>query len=232
MADIQNHYETDEFDELAKQRQTYGAHRVRRKKYGWLIAVILIAVLAPVAGVLAGEWLSHSEVAQETISQAQKGKSDRVKSDTADKEQNTAGDTGTDQKADSKAAVNSEDTEDSKTAAGAQSEKEKEKTVPSPEPKPAPEPVIALNTPLSVLNATNISGLAREKTQLLRNAGFTKVSASNYTGPGIQRSTVYYGDAALADTAKKVAASLGIAAAVENANMVRAGTIVVVLKSR
>ncbi|MDR6939809.1 LytR C-terminal domain-containing protein [Arcanobacterium hippocoleae] len=221
MVEIKNQYALDEFDELAAKRQTYGAHRGYRRKYGWVIALAAILVLAPIAGVLAGEWLSSTGAAKEAALKVQekKAEDDSASEKGAAEESQVAGSDTPDKAADPKAAAG---------ANGENHDPSAEVKPPAPEPKPE----IKFATSVSVLNASGIQGLAREKSQLLRNAGFTKLVVDNYRGRRIAQSTVYYSDAALADTAKKVAADLGIVNIAQNAQIARAGSITAILASR
>lgn len=226
MADNQNQYEADEFDQLAAQRQTYGAHRIRRRKYGWIIAFVAILVIAPVAGVLGGQLLTQSDKAQELLSQSESENSQSQEATTGDETERSD-----QKKQQDDHAVDSQ--QESQSAQVEPSEESPETQVQTTQPEQtAPEPVINQAAPVSVLNAAGIQGLAREKAQILRNAGFTQVSADNYQGNQVTRSIIYYGDAASADTANKVAADLGISAVEENSNIARAGSIVVILATR
>ena len=64
--------------------------------------------------------------------------------------------------------------------------------------------------PVLVLNGSKKPGLAATGKQKLEKAGYTKVSANNYSGGSPAVSTVFYAKASDAQTAKQVAAALGI----------------------
>lgn len=218
MADIQNHYEADEFDQLAAVRQTYGAHRAYRRKYGWALAIILILVLAPAAGVLGGQLLVKSAALQnENTATSSTQQSERNESATEDSE---------------KAKDSDESIVDEKDSAKNTEPQDKPTQSTAPSPATPATPTVKLETPVKVLNASGIKGLARDKTQILRNAGFTKLTTDNYRGRGLTSSTVFYADDSLADTAKKVAAELGIQAVEKRADIAQAGSITAVLLSR
>lgn len=227
MADSQQQYEADEFDQLAAERQTYGAHRVSRRKYGWVIALIAILIIAPVAGVFGGQLMTHSDKAQELITKSKSEKSVSQK----DAEKSESEKPVESEQADDKAAAEQEEakSDDAKSAAESADAQE---SAPETESVPESEPVINQAAPVSVLNAAGVQGLAREKAQVLRNAGFTQVVADNYRGNRVTQSAVYYGGAATADTANKVAADLGISLVQENENIARVGGIVVILATR
>ena len=75
----------------------------------------------------------------------------------------------------------------------------------------SPAPVINHGTQVAVINGTRITGYAGTKRQVLINAGYTAVTASNPQSalPGV--STVRYRDEADKATAQQVASLLGIA---------------------
>ena len=75
----------------------------------------------------------------------------------------------------------------------------------------SPAPVVNRGTRVTVINGTRITGYAGKKRQVLVNAGYTAVTASNPQGalPGV--SMVRYRDEADKATAQEVANVLGIA---------------------
>ena len=75
------------------------------------------------------------------------------------------------------------------------------------EAPPAPQPV--LSTPVEVLNAASIGGLAAEQAAELTAAGFTAVTTGN-SEPTVDASTVYYTSEDLRPTADLVAQTLGL----------------------
>ena len=74
----------------------------------------------------------------------------------------------------------------------------------------SPAPVVNRGTQVAVINGTRITGHAGSKRQVLVNAGYTAVTATNPQGalPGV--STVRYRDEADKATAQEVASLLGI----------------------
>ncbi len=75
----------------------------------------------------------------------------------------------------------------------------------------SPAPVVNRSTRVTVINGTRVTGYAGKKRQVLVNAGYTAVTASNPQGalPGV--SMVRYRDEADKATAQEVANVLGIA---------------------
>lgn len=74
----------------------------------------------------------------------------------------------------------------------------------------APATVADRGTPVVVFNATPRSGLAADAAKALTTAGWTAATPKNYTGAMLPSSTVLYGAADLADTARAAAKALGI----------------------
>ena len=84
-----------------------------------------------------------------------------------------------------------------------------------------------LTTPVAVLNAANVSGLAATETKKLQSGGFTKVTASNHTGAGVTTTTVFYATDAQKGTADAAAALLGIKTVTKSATQAANGITVV-----
>lgn len=74
----------------------------------------------------------------------------------------------------------------------------------------SPAPVVNRGTQVAVINGTRVNGYAGKKSQVLVNAGYTAVTASNPQGalPGV--SMIRYRDEADKATAQEVASLLGI----------------------
>jgi hypothetical protein len=92
-------------------------------------------------------------------------------------------------------------------------------TTPPPVETPTepPAPVADLARVVEVFNSTNRSGLAASAAERVKEAGFTSVTAENWTGEDPAASVVYYPAAADVATAQAVAAALGITAVEESA---------------
>lgn len=70
--------------------------------------------------------------------------------------------------------------------------------------------VVNTGTEVRVVNATNITGYAQSKADVLVQAGYTSVSASNPTGNVPSQTVVWYQDETDKATAENVAQTLGI----------------------
>ncbi|QRV02019.1 LytR C-terminal domain-containing protein [Arcanobacterium phocisimile] len=60
-----NAYIEDEFDRLARERQTLGAHRKPRRVSPWLIALVAVLVIAPLVGWGIGLWAASDSASED-----------------------------------------------------------------------------------------------------------------------------------------------------------------------
>lgn len=192
-----------------------GVHRGARSAASRAMPYVIVIIVALLAGLLfwgvySGEinnlkmpWSSQESP---TTSSAEKSKSGESKSksqsdsasgnktdasnagsstDSQQNDQNT--DQNTDQNADQNAEQNAEQT-DNATA----------------------QQVVNTGTEVRVVNATNITGYAQSKADVLVQAGYTSVSASNPTGNVPSQTVVWYQNETDRATAENVAQTLGI----------------------
>lgn len=87
--------------------------------------------------------------------------------------------------------------------------------------------VVNTGTEVRVVNATNITGYAQSKVDVLAQAGYTSVSASNPTGNVPSQTVVWYQNETDKATAENVAQTLGISSVQQSDGLVT--PIVVVL---
>lgn len=73
-----------------------------------------------------------------------------------------------------------------------------------------PQQAVNTGTEVRVVNATNITGYAQSKADVLTQAGYTSVSASNPTGNVPSQTVVWYQNETDKATAENVAQTLGI----------------------
>ncbi|WP_028050690.1 LytR C-terminal domain-containing protein [Cellulomonas sp. URHD0024] len=92
---------------------------------------------------------------------------------------------------------------------------------------PPSAPTVNTSTPVVVLNAAQIAGLAKSEAKKLTDAGFTAVTPGNFTGTKPADSVVYYASEDLAPTAQLVATTLGISTATLSAADAPSGISVV-----
>jgi hypothetical protein len=91
-------------------------------------------------------------------------------------------------------------------------------------------PAVNMAAPVVVLNAAQISGLAKAQATKLTDAGFTAVTTGNFTGTKPADSVVFYASEELAPTAQLVASTLGITTATLSAADAGTGISVVLAK--
>ncbi len=115
-------------------------------------------------------------------------------------------------------------TDDGDAPSGDASEPAPQETTEQP---PAAEPDLA--TPVTVLNAAGIQGLAATAGQRLTSAGFTAVSPDNFSGTKPATSTVYYASEDERATADLVASTLGLDTVQLDAATAGSGVVVVLV---
>jgi hypothetical protein len=94
-------------------------------------------------------------------------------------------------------------------------------------PVAPPAAVPDLTTPVAVLNAAKVSGLAATEAKKLEAGGFTNVTAANSTGTGVKTTTVFYATDAQKVTADAVAQLLGITTVTMSPTQAKDGIAVV-----
>lgn len=176
-----------------------GVHRGARSAASRAMPYVIVIIVALLAGLLfwgvySGEinnlkmpWSSQESP---TTSSAEKSKSDESKSKSqSDSASGNKTDTSnTDSPADSQQNDQNADQTDNTTA----------------------QQVVNMGTEVRVVNATNITGYAQSKVDVLAQAGYTSVSASNPTGNVPSQTVVWYQNETDKATAENVAQTLGI----------------------
>lgn len=180
-----------------------GVHRGARSAASRAMPYVIVIIVALLAGLLfwgvySGEinnlkmpWSSQESP---TTSSAEKSKSGESKSksqaDSAsgDKTNASNADSSTDSQQNDQNADQNADQADNATA----------------------QQVVNTGTEVRVVNATNITGYAQSKADVLVQAGYTSVSASNPTGNVPSQTVVWYQNETDKATAENVAQTLGI----------------------
>ena len=206
-------YPEDEFDRLAAERTTTGAHRRPTNARPWLLALLAVLIVAPIAGILIGNAMSGSDA--ETTPDATEQTTAPVDGEDA------AGTQGEDV-----AGADGPDGADSTDAATVE---------PTEEPEPTDEPVAVpdMSHQILVLNGRGTAGFAGENQAVLQDHGFGNVIVADYRGGAEPaESTIYYSSPEYEGTAKLAAEALGVANIVEDAEMARAYQAVIVAVMR
>lgn len=200
-------YPEDEFDVLAGRDAPEGAHRRPRTAWQRTWPFLLVLVLFPAlayGGVTLASSLGSS-------SSSDSGAGDPVVDDGGD-------DPAASDPASSDAAADPAASD------------------PASDPAPAPvETSVApeapvLTTPIRVLNASGVTGLAKKKAEVLTGAGYTAVTPDNGKAGSLTASVVFYPTDDLAVTAKAVAATLGVSTVTKDATIAPSGVVVLLLK--
>lgn len=180
-----------------------GVHRGARSAASRAMPYVIVIIVALLAGLLfwgvySGEinnlkmpWSSQESP---TTSSAEKSKSGESKS-------KSQSDSASGNKTDASNAGSSTDSQQNDQNADQNAEQADNATA---------QQVVNTGTEVRVVNATNITGYAQSKADVLVQAGYTSVSASNPTGNVPSQTVVWYQNETDKATAENVAQTLGI----------------------
>lgn len=180
-----------------------GVHRGARSAASRAMPYVIVIIVALLAGLLfwgvySGEinnlkmpWSSQESP---TTSSAEKGKSGGSKS-------KSQSDSASGNKTDASNADSPTDSQQNDQNAEQNAEQTDNATA---------QQVVNTGTEVRVVNATNITGYAQSKVDVLAQAGYTSVSASNPTGNVPSQTVVWYQNETDKATAENVAQTLGI----------------------
>lgn len=209
-----NEYPEDEFDRLAAERETHGAHRRPGRRHAWLIALVAVVILAPLLGIVFGETYSSRNEATPAAEATQ------TPTEGAEETSSPSADASEDAPADgAESQATPSESEPAET-----DDPSEEETTEEPE-------AVAYDSQVLLLNGRGQAGFAAENQAVLEAANYTNVAAADYAGgSNPAQTTVYYANADLAATASDIAAQLGAVDQVESAQAVAGNDIVVVLR--
>ena len=193
MAD--NEYPADEFDRLADTRTIRGTHRRKESNLKWWLALVAVVILAPTAGWAISNYIGSSEEKPAPTASAKPPSGAPGGASSTAGPGGESGSSGGNKPSESGKTSGSPSTDASATPSGQESSTSADS---------------GTGRPVLVLNGSKKPGLAATGKQKLEKAGYTKVSANNYSGGSPAVSTVFYAKASDAQTAKQVAAALGI----------------------
>lgn len=184
-----------------------GARSAASRAMPYVIAII-VALLAGLLfwGVYSGEinnlkmpWSSQESP---TTSSAEKSKSDESKS-------KSQADSASGNKTDASNADSSTDSQQNDQNTDQNTDQNADQNAEQADNATAQQ-VVNTGTEVRVVNATNITGYAQSKADVLVQAGYTSVSASNPTGNVPSQTVVWYQNETDRATAENVAQTLGI----------------------
>ncbi|MFR4213455.1 MAG: LytR C-terminal domain-containing protein [Bifidobacterium pseudocatenulatum] len=188
-----------------------GVHRGARSAASRAMPYVIVIIVALLAGLLfwgvySGEinnlkmpWSSQESP---TTSSAEKSKSDESKS-------KSQADSASGNKTDASNADSSTDSQQNDQNTDQNADQNAEQNAEQADNATAQQ-VVNTGTEVRVVNATNITGYAQSKADVLVQAGYTSVSASNPTGNVPSQTVVWYQNETDKATAENVAQTLGI----------------------
>lgn len=204
-----------------------GVHRGARSAASRAMPYVIVIIVALLAGLLfwgvySGEinnlkmpWSSQESPTTSSAEKDKKDKSDESKS-------KSQSDSASGNETDASNADSSTDSQQNNQNADQDAGQNAEQT-----DNATAQQVVNTGTEVRVVNATNITGYAQSKADVLIQAGYTSVSASNPTGNVPSQTVVWYQNESDKATAENVAQTLGISSVQQSDGLVT--PIVVVL---
>ena len=181
-----------------------GVHRGARSAASRAMPYVIVIIVALLAGLLF--WSIYSG----EINNLKMPWSSQESSTTANSDESKSGENTSESQSDTKSsdeadASNTDSSADAQQNDDAQSDQNSDQT-----DNATPQQAVNTGTEVRVVNATNITGYAQSKADVLTQAGYTSVSASNPTGNVPSQTVVWYQNETDKATAENVAQTLGI----------------------
>lgn len=181
-----------------------GVHRGARSAASRAMPYVIVIIVALLAGLLF--WSIYSG----EINNLKMPWSSQKSSTTANSDESKSGESTSESQSDTKSsdeadASNTDSSADAQQNDDAQSDQNSDQT-----DNATPQQAVNTGTEVRVVNATNITGYAQSKADVLTQAGYTSVSASNPTGNVPSQTVVWYQNETDKATAENVAQTLGI----------------------
>lgn len=198
-------YPADEFDEAPAGGRPVGVHRRRRSRWSraWPFLAVVLLFAAVGAGLVLINSVSEDDPAGPTAGPA--GET------TPDVSEEPSEDADASEQPGDPADPSGEPTGTPTASDPATSTPTPSATTSATPPAADPSGPIDRDLAIRVLNATSRAGVAAEGAERLSAAGWTSVTAANYSGGTLAESVVMYREAADEATARRVAEDLGIA---------------------
>lgn len=181
-----------------------GVHRGARSAASRAMPYVIVIIVALLAGLLF--WSIYSG----EINNLKMPWSSQESSTTANSDESKGSESTSESQSDTKSsdeadASNTDSSADAQQNDDAQSDQNSDQT-----DNATPQQAVNTGTEVRVVNATNITGYAQSKADVLTQAGYTSVSASNPTGNVPSQTVVWYQNETDKATAENVAQTLGI----------------------
>lgn len=181
-----------------------GVHRGARSAASRAMPYVIVIIVALLAGLLF--WSIYSG----EINNLKMPWSSQESSTTANSDESKSGESTSESQSDTKSSDEA-DAFQHRSSADAQQNDDAQSNQNSDQTDNAtPQQTVNTGTEVRVVNATNITGYAQSKADVLTQAGYTSVSASNPTGNVPSQTVVWYQNETDKATAENVAQTLGI----------------------
>lgn len=181
-----------------------GVHRGARSAASRAMPYVIVIIVALLAGLLF--WSIYSgEINNLKMPWSSQESSTTANSDESKSSESTSESQSDTKSSDEADASNTDSSADAQQNDDAQSDQNSDQT-----DNATPQQAVNTGTEVRVVNATNITGYAQSKVDVLTQAGYTSVSASNPTGNVPSQTVVWYQNETDKATAENVAQTLGI----------------------
>lgn len=181
-----------------------GVHRGARSAASRAMPYVIVIIVALLAGLLF--WSIYSgEINNLKMPWSSQESSTTANSDESKRSESTSESQSDTKSSDEADASNTDSSADAQQNDDAQSDQNSDQT-----DNATPQQAVNTGTEVRVVNATNITGYAQSKADVLTQAGYTSVSASNPTGNVPSQTVVWYQNETDKATAENVAQTLGI----------------------
>lgn len=181
-----------------------GVHRGARSAASRAMPYVIVIIVALLAGLLF--WSIYSgEINNLKMPWSSQESSTTANSDESKSSESTSESQSDTKSSDEADASNTDSSADAQQNDDAQSDQNSNQT-----DNATPQQAVNTGTEVRVVNATNITGYAQSKADVLTQAGYTSVSASNPTGNVPSQTVVWYQNETDKATAENVAQTLGI----------------------
>lgn len=181
-----------------------GVHRGARSAASRAMPYVIVIIVALLAGLLF--WSIYSgEINNLKMPWSSQESSTTANSDASKSSESTSESQSDTKSSDEADASNTDSSADAQQNDDAQSDQNSDQT-----DNATPQQAVNTGTEVRVVNATNITGYAQSKADVLTQAGYTSVSASNPTGNVPSQTVVWYQNETDKATAENVAQTLGI----------------------
>lgn len=181
-----------------------GVHRGARSAASRAMPYVIVIIVALLAGLLF--WSIYSgEINNLKMPWSSQESSTTANSDESKSSESTSESQSDTKSSDEADASNTDSSADAQQNDDAQSDQNSDQT-----DNATPQQAVNTGTEVRVVNATNITGYAQSKADVLTQVGYTSVSASNPTGNVPSQTVVWYQNETDKATAENVAQTLGI----------------------